>query len=212
MAYAQRIKSVAPECHILVDIDDGFIDTEVACHVVSLLESIGVSGIIVEDQKRPRRCGHFKGKQIMEQEAFLRKLEKILAVRKELFVVARTDAEAEDEIKERALAFADAGADAILIDAIENIELVKDLRSQIDLPFVFNRIAGGKSPLYSNDELRNAGIKIVVYSTPCLFAAQMAIDEAMRTLKKGDGLLPTDDKSITVQSCTAILNNNLKVF
>ena len=69
VAYAQRIRTVLPSHHLLVDIDDGYVDPEVACHVVSLLEACGASGVVLEDQKRPRRCGHFAGKQIMELDA-----------------------------------------------------------------------------------------------------------------------------------------------
>ncbi len=55
VALVQRIRTILPNQHIVVDIDDGYADVEVACHVVSLLESIGASGIILEDQKRPKR-------------------------------------------------------------------------------------------------------------------------------------------------------------
>ena len=60
--------------HLLVDIDDGYCDPEVACHVVSVLEASGASGVVLEDQKRPRRCGHFDGKQIMELDEYLAKI------------------------------------------------------------------------------------------------------------------------------------------
>lgn len=58
VAFVQRIRTVLPQHHLLVDIDDGYCDPEVACHVVSLLEASGASGVVLEDQKRPRRCGH----------------------------------------------------------------------------------------------------------------------------------------------------------
>jgi 2-methylisocitrate lyase-like PEP mutase family enzyme len=61
VAFVQRVRAVLPDHHLLVDIDDGYGDTEVACHVVSLLEGVGASGVILEDQKRPRQCGHFDG-------------------------------------------------------------------------------------------------------------------------------------------------------
>jgi len=63
----------------------------VACHVVSLLEAAGASGVVLEDQKRPRKCGHLSGKQIMEMDDYLVKLKKVLATRNNLFVIARTD-------------------------------------------------------------------------------------------------------------------------
>ena len=70
ISFVQRVKTILPRHYILVDIDDGYVDVEVACHVVSLLESLGVAGIILEDQKRPRRCGHFEGKLLLEIDNF----------------------------------------------------------------------------------------------------------------------------------------------
>lgn len=51
VAFVQRVRTIIPRHHLMVDIDDGYVDTEVACHVVSLLESAGASGVILEDQK-----------------------------------------------------------------------------------------------------------------------------------------------------------------
>ena len=207
VAFVQRVKTVLPHHYILVDIDDGYVDTEVACHVVSLLESIGVAGVIIEDQKRPRRCGHFDGKLLMELDEFLLKLKSVLATRRELFVVARTDATDIDEIILRARAFSAAGADAILADGIKDLDVIKTLKSQLDKPLVFNQIAGGKSPPCSLTELRDAGVSLVNYSTPCLFAAQAALEEEMKWLKEKDGFLHFE--RVGVQECTALLNENL---
>ena len=207
IAFIQRVKTILPHHYILVDIDDGYVDTEVACHVVSLLESLGVAGIIIEDQKRPRRCGHFEGKLLLEIDDFLLKLEKILATRKDLFVVARTDASSVDEIILRTKAYADAGADAVLADGIKDLSIVKDIKQQVDKPIVFNNIAGGKSPMCSLTELKQAGVSLVNYSTPCLFTAQSALEKEMQRMKNNDvSLVETD---INVKNCTELLLKNL---
>ena len=99
--FVQRLRTVLPTHNLLVDIDDGYCDPEVACHVVSVLESIGASGVVLEDQKRPRKCGHFDGKQIMELDEYIAKLKAVLATRRDLFVIARTDASDIDDIANR---------------------------------------------------------------------------------------------------------------
>jgi len=206
-----RIRTVLPEHYLLVDIDDGYADVEVACHVVSLLESVGASGVVLEDQKRPRRCGHLDGKQILDLDEYLVKLRKVLATRKTLDVVARTDASELDEIRNRAKAFAESGADAILVDGIKDLSLIREMKRTIDRPLVFNQIAGGKSPSCSFDELKEAGISIVIYSTPCLFAAQSAIEEAVKSLKDKNGHLPEKGAGIVdIKICNAILEDNLR--
>ncbi|MEQ8387016.1 MAG: isocitrate lyase/PEP mutase family protein [Coleofasciculus sp. A1-SPW-01] len=207
VAFVQRVKTVLPQHYLLVDIDDGYVDTEVACHVVSLLESIGASGVIIEDQKRPRRCGHFEGKLLMELPDFLQKLKRVLATRQDLVVVARTDATDMDDILRRTTAYAEAGADAILADGITSLEVIKTLKCHLDKPIVFNQIAGGKSPICSLTELKEAGVSLVNYSTPCLFAAQTALEETMKRLREQDGFLLKN--KIGVGECTALLNQNL---
>lgn len=207
VSYVQRIRTVLPTHHLLVDIDDGYTDPEVACHVVSVLEAAGASGVVLEDQKRPRRCGHFDGKQIMELDEYLAKLRQVLATRREMFVVARTDSSDPADIERRVLAFVEAGADAVLVDGLTSLDTVRRLSSKAGRPFCFNQIAGGKSPACTLTELREAGVKLVIYSTPCLFSAQAAIDDALVELKKADGSL--SGSRIGVKDCTAVLSENL---
>lgn len=208
--FVRRLRTVLPRHHLLVDVDDGYCDVEVACHVASLLEQGGASGIVLEDQRRPRRCGHFDGKQLLELDEFMPKLERVLATRRDLVVVARTDASDPDEAARRVRAFADAGADAVLVDGVRDLEIVRSLAAQVSCPFTFNQIAGGKSVSCSATELRDAGVSLVIYSTPCLFAAQRAIDDAMQDLAARDGrLAQPGDGAIGVRECTAILTDNL---
>lgn len=208
ISYAQRIRTVLPAHHLLVDIDDGYTDPEVACHVVSVLEASGASGVVLEDQKRPRRCGHFDGKQIMELDEYLAKLRQVLATRRDLFVVARTDSSDPQEIQRRVSAFVEAGADAVLVDGLTSLDIVRRLSGKAaGRPFCFNQIAGGKSPACTLSELREAGVKIAIYSTPCLFPAQVAIEDAMTDLRKTDGSL--SGSRVGVKDCTRILSENL---
>ena len=207
VAFVQRIRTVLPTHHLLVDIDDGYCDPEVACHVVSVLENIGASGVVLEDQKRPRRCGHFDGKQIMDIDEYIAKLKAVLATRRDMLVIARTDASDIDDISNRIKAFTETGADAVLVDGLKDLEIVRKLSQQTDRPFCFNQIAGGKSPVYTQTELAAAGISLVIYSTPCLFAAQSGIEHAMQNLHSQDGSLA--GSLIGVKDCTSVLNDNL---
>ncbi len=209
VALVQRVRIVLPSHHIVVDIDDGYADVEVACHVVRQLEALGASGVVLEDQQRPRKCGHLDGKQIMGLDSFVDKLQRVLDARKDLFVVARTDATDPDEAMVRARRFSEAGADAVLVEGVRDLELLRDLRKEIDCPLVFNQIAGGKSPPATLSQLAGTGVSLVNYSTPCLFAAHDAVNAAMSALKKDDGRLPvTRPGNIGVESCTRLLNEN----
>lgn len=209
-AFVRRLRTVLPHHHLLVDIDDGYCDVEVAAHAVSVLEAAGASGVVLEDQRRPRRCGHYNGKVLMEVEGYVEKLERVLSTRQDLVVVARTDASELDDIVRRVEAYSEAGADAILVDGLRDIGVLRALKERVGRPLVFNQIAGGKSPVCSLPELQEAGVSLVIYSTPCLFAAQKAIGEAMQALQDHDGRL-SDGRNgeVGVPDCTAVLNQNL---
>ncbi|MEU4674433.1 isocitrate lyase/PEP mutase family protein [Amycolatopsis sp. NPDC023774] len=191
VAFVQRLRLALPRHHLLVDIDDGYVDPEVAGHVVQQLEQLGASGVILEDQKRPRRCGHVDGKQVLPLEEYLEKLDLVLSARRDLVVVARTDATEHDEILRRAEALAQTDADVVLIDGVRSAEAITQIRTVIgDKPLLFNQIAGGKSPRLSLPELSALGVDVAIYSTPCLFAAQEAMDNALIRLRHDDGRLP----------------------
>jgi 2-methylisocitrate lyase-like PEP mutase family enzyme len=208
VAFVQRLRLAFPRHHLLVDIDDGYVDPEVACHVIEHLEAIGASGVIIEDQKRPRRCGHVDGKQLLPLDEYLEKLEMVLETRDELVGVARTDATEETEILRRAEALAATDADVILFDGVRSAAWIRKVTAVTgDKPLLFNQIAGGKSPRFSLGDLAELGVGVAIYSTPCLFAAQSAIDEALTRLKEDDGRLPGG--SIGVAGCLELLERNL---
>jgi 2-methylisocitrate lyase-like PEP mutase family enzyme len=211
VAFVNRIRALLPATHLLVDIDDGYGDPEVACHVVSLLEGAGASGVVLEDQQRPRRCGHLDGKQILPLDEFVVKLRRVLETRREMIVVARTDASDPEEIMTRVKAFDEAGADAILVDGVADLQLIRRIGTEVSRPLAFNQIAGGKSPRSSLCELAAAGVSLVIYSTPCLFAAQAAVDDAIGHLKRTGGLLspPEAGRSVGLGDCVAVLQENL---
>ncbi|MGW7312906.1 isocitrate lyase/PEP mutase family protein [Streptomyces sp. NPDC054865] len=212
MAFVQRLRGAFPHHHLLVDIDDGYVDPEVACHVVEGLERIGASGIILEDQKRPRRCGHADGKQVLPLEEYLDKLALVLATRKDLVVVARTDATEEEDILHRAEVLAATDADVVLVDGVRSVEWIERIREVVDgKPLLFNQIAGGKSPRLTLSELTDLGVDVAIYSTPCLFAAHRAMDTALAELRLADGRLPAveDGQDIGVAESTRLLAKNI---
>ena len=125
-------------------------------------------------------------------------------------VVARTDANDPDDIMRRVEAFDNVGADWLLVDGVSNLDVVRAVRSRTKKPLVFNYIAGGKSPSLSLTDLKSQGISAVLYSTPCLFAAQASIQESVQRLKSSNGLLSAEiTKGVDLASCQALLEENL---
>jgi len=172
---------------------------------------MGVAMIMLEDQARPRRCGHHDGKLILPLDEYLEKLREVLRRRTHICVLARTDA-CGDEVFRRIEALSETEADVLLVDGIRSIETLRQVRKITKKPILFNQIAGGKSPRVSLSELRKAGALLALYSTPCLFAAQTAIDDSLTQIFAQDGMLPdmTQGRQVGVEQCTAVLEANVK--
>lgn len=206
-----RLRALLPDHHLLVDIDDGFGDAAVASHVARTLERCGASGVVIEDQARPRRCGHLGGKRLLPLEAYLEKLDAVLRDRTTLLVVARTDASDPDEILERIQAFERAGCDAVLADGIDDLSLFGRLRQAVSCPVIGNVIGGGKVPACSRADLAQHGVQGLIYSTPCLFAAQGAIEQALLGLSDDAvGLGTALASGRELSHCNAVLQANLR--
>jgi 2-methylisocitrate lyase-like PEP mutase family enzyme len=204
--FSTKIRHVLPSTHILVDVDDGFGDEVVASNTVRILESNGLSAVMMEDQKRPRRCGHFEGKEILPLPEYLTKLSRVIASRKGIFVIARTDATDPSEALDRAAAYAEAGADGVMVEAIRNLETLSKLRSWVSVPIMVNQLHGGKSPNWRFDELEDAGASILICSTPCLFAAQYGMERYLDKMLE-ENRLPSQNTS-TMADCARILDGS----
>lgn len=202
--FATKIRHAIPASHILVDVDDGFGDEVVASNTIRVLESNGLSAVMMEDQKRPRRCGHFEGKEILPPAEYLTKLSRVLETRSSIFVIARTDASDPNEGIERAVMYAEAGADGVMVEAIRDLNTISKLRSLVSVPIMVNQLHGGKSPNWRFDELEGAGTSIVIYSTPCLFAAQYGIEQYLDAMLE-TCCLPSKNTS-TMADCMRVLN------
>jgi 2-methylisocitrate lyase-like PEP mutase family enzyme len=200
---SNKIRHALPNAHLLVDIDDGFGDEHIASNTVRSLELNGVSAIMMEDQKRPRKCGHFDYKEILPIDEYITKLECVLNTRNNLVVIARTDSDDPIESLHRAIAYADVGADGIMIESIPNLDVIHELREQIKCPIVVNQLHGGKSPNWTLNELEKAGVNIVIYSTPTLFAAQYGIEQVLSEMK-ATNIMPVE-KTTSMQDCTNTL-------
>ena len=96
------------------------------------------------------------------------------------------------------------------MDGLRDLEMLKSVKAEAGRPLVFNQIAGGKSPPCNLSQLRDFGVSMVIYSTPCLFAVQHAMECTMKVLRSSDGYLPAPGaEGVGVKSCTALMNDNL---
>lgn len=180
----------AVDVPVVADMDTGYGNPLNVIRTVEECLSLGVAGIILEDQEWPKKCGHFEGKRVIPLEEHVQKLKAAIEARgrQDLVLIARTDAREPlglDEAIRRGLAYRDAGADVIFIEAPRSVEELTQIAQAIPDTILFaNMIEGGKTPFLTAQELEQLGYKIVVYPLSALFSAAKAVLEALRTLRE----------------------------
>ncbi|HSG83188.1 MAG: oxaloacetate decarboxylase [Nitrosopumilus sp.] len=174
---------------VIVDSDTGYGNALSVWKLVKELESAGASGIFLEDQKWPKRCGHMQGKDVVAQEEYTEKLSAAIDARenKDFIIVARTDARATkglDEAIERGKQNKKTGADAVFVEAPRSIDEMKRIGKEINAPLVANMIEGGATPLSSAETLSKMGFNIILYPLSVLYANTFATMNILQELKK----------------------------
>lgn len=155
---------------LIVDGDNGFGNALNVKRTVQLLEKMGASGIQLEDQTLPKRCGHLEGKSLVSTGEMLGKLKAAQDARvdPDTVIVARTDAIAVDGFEaglERAHRFAEAGADVLFVEALRSVEQLERVGRELGprVPLLANMVEGGKTPLLSIAELGKLGFRLAIH-------------------------------------------------
>lgn len=174
---------------VIVDSDTGYGNALSVWKLVEELESAGASGIFLEDQKWPKRCGHMQGKEVISQEEYTEKLSAAIDARKskDFIIVARTDARATkglDEAIERGKQNKKTGADAVFVEAPRTLDEMKKIGKEINAPLVANMIEGGATPLSTSETLSKIGFNIILYPLSVLYANTFATMNILQELKK----------------------------
>jgi len=174
---------------VLVDADTGYGNPLNVLRTVELYHAAGAAGLFLEDQVWPKRCGHMRGKQVVERDEWLQKLRAVVAQRerRDLFLVARTDARAVlglDEAIERGRRARDLGADAVFVEAPESIAEFEAIARAIPGPKVANMVEGGRTPLLTPSELHDLGFDLIVTPLAGLLAGARALRRVYRHLRE----------------------------
>ncbi|EIC23652.1 isocitrate lyase/PEP mutase family protein [Thiorhodovibrio frisius] len=170
---------------VFVDIDTGFGDLNNVIRTVREVEATGAAGLFIEDQTYPKRCGHMQGKQVVPVEEYLPKLKAALWTRRDpdFVIMARTDAYSVlglDEALRRARLYAQAGADMVFVEAVDDpdaMHTVNQTLGSLGVPSMANMIEGGRGPFLSTAELQDLGYDLVAYPCGSLFSAVKAMQD-----------------------------------
>lgn len=164
---ARRITD-ATDLPLLVDIDTGWGGAFNIARTVKSMIKAGVAAVHIEDQVLQKRCGHRPGKAIVSQSEMVDRVKAAVDARtdSDFVIMARTDALQAEGLQaaiERAAACVEAGADMIFPEAMTALDQYRSFAAEIHVPILANITEFGATPLFTVDELRDAGVGLVLY-------------------------------------------------
>src|SRR5215212_3481306 len=190
---------------ILVDADTGYGNPLNVIRTVNELISAGAAGCFLEDQVWPKKCGHMRGKRVIERQEYIDKVRAAVEARagRDFFIVARTDALAAvslDEAIARVTEARAAGADASFVEAPESLAQMAEIGRRAPKPIVANMIEKGKTPVLSRGELTKMGFDLILYPLAGIFAAAQALKQVYEKLKRDDTTQGVYDRLMTFEA------------
>lgn len=174
---------------LLVDVDTGFGGAFNIARTVKKMINAGAAGMHIEDQIAQKRCGHRPNKEIVSREEMVDRIKASVDAKTDddFIVMARTDALAVvgmEEVLERAGLCEEAGADAIFVEAMTDLEMYRQVTDLVDVPVLANITEFGATPYYSTDELNGAGVAMALYPLSAFRAMNQAALNVYKTLRR----------------------------
>lgn len=178
----------ASELPLLVDADTGWGSAFNISRTVTEMIRAGAGGLHLEDQVAQKRCGHRPGKALVAAEEMCDRIKAAVDGRTDpdFVIMARTDAhavEGQQAALDRALAYADAGADMIFAEALTSLDEYRDFTKQVTVPVLANITEFGNTPLFTVDELGDAGVRLVLYPLSAFRAMSRAAEMVYGALR-----------------------------
>ena len=188
----EDIRRISYSCDLplIADADTGWGNAFMVARTVKEMRKAGASGCHIEDQVASKRCGHRPGKEIVSVNEMKDRIKAAVDARDDDFtIIARTDALAVEGLEksiDRARTYIDSGADIIFAEALTDLDQYKTFTDSINAPVLANLTEFGMTPLYTVEEMRDVGVKIILYP---LSAARSMANAAMKTYEaiKQDG-------------------------
>jgi 2-methylisocitrate lyase-like PEP mutase family enzyme len=175
---------------IIFDGDTGYGNAVNVYRTVRGFADAGAAAVMIEDQKWPKKCGHTKGKDVVEVDEANSRIKAAVDAskmnNKDILVMARTDAIAtrglDDAIK-RMQKFSELGADILFVEAIKSKEDMKRVIKEVPGHHMINLIEDGETPLLEINELEDIGFKIAVFPLTLMSASVKTMQESLKNMK-----------------------------
>lgn len=175
----------ASDLPLLVDGDTGFGEALNAMHMVRRFEEAGAAAVQIEDQVLPKKCGHLNDKKLVNPREMAAKIGAAARARRDLLIVARTDAvasEGVDAAAARANLYLEAGADVIFPEALHDADMFRTFAARVKAPLLANMTEFGRTPFFGAEEFAALGFKIVIWPVSALRVAARSQETLYRTI------------------------------
>ena len=174
---------------LLVDIDTGWGDAKNIAETIREMDKSGCAAVHIEDQIFDKRCGHRPNKQIISIYEMKERLKVAVnsKIDESFFIMARTDALATEGIDgtiERCGEYLEEGADGIFLEAVTSMEEYKKFKDNFNAPLLANITEFGKTPLFSQKELKDSGVDIVLYPLTAFRAMSLSAEKIYNSIIK----------------------------
>jgi len=185
---AKRITN-ATSLPLLVDVDTGWGDSKSISKTIEEFTKAGCAAIHIEDQVFDKRCGHRPNKQLVSISDMRSRIKIALdsKIEESFFIMARTDAlssEGLDGAINRCGEYLDEGADGIFLEAVTSIDQYKEFKKNFSAPLLANITEFGKTPLFTQAELKEAGVDIVLYPLTAFRAMSQSAENVYNSVIK----------------------------
>ena len=192
--YSQMVDRMRTLAHVsnaslIADADTGYGGLLNVRHTVRGYEAAGVTGIQLEDQQFPKKCGHIRNKQVIPAEDMAQKIRVACDARSnpdETVIIARTDAlavEGYDAAMRRMDIYAAAGADVLFLEAMNDEDQMRRACAATNLPMMVNMADGGSTPILDAATLEEIGFAFAIFPAMCSLHAAAAAEQALLGLK-----------------------------
>lgn len=188
---------------VLVDGDTGYGEALNVMHMVRAFEEAGAAAVHLEDQLLPKKCGHLNDKKLAPPHDMAAKVAAAAKARRNLFVIARTDAAASEGIDgavARARLYLEAGADAIFPEALTSVEMFRAFaKAMPGVKLLANMTEFGRTPFFTASEFEEMGYRMVIWPVSALRAANKAQEGVYAAIQRDGGTQNVIDRMQTRQ-------------
>lgn len=176
---------------VLVDGDTGYGEALNVMHMVRAFEEAGAGAVHIEDQILPKKCGHLNNKKLANADDMAAKVHAASRARRDLFIIARTDAAASEGIDgavARARKYIDAGADAIFPEALHSADMFRAFaKAMPGVKLLANMTEFGQTPFFTASEFEAMGYRMVIWPVSAFRVANKAQERLFAALRRDGG-------------------------